>query len=101
MWHIADLIPQETEAEEIVEALYQAIRAEKGEAIEDKLLGLPDRSIWGLKEIFNILKYDYLPRQTQSKLYNKFWVQSDKEIDSTLSKQGMNLLLAAIPNFQN
>ena len=98
---IADLIPQETEPEEIVEALYEAIRADKGEAIEDKLLGLPDPSTWEAKTILEMLEDNYLPNQAASKLYDEFWVESDKQIYSTLTKQGMAFLLTAIPSFQN
>lgn len=65
------------------------------------MLGLPDRLIWSPKEILDTLKYNYLPRQIESKLYDRFWVESDKQIDSALSKQGMNFLIIAIPNFKN
>ncbi|NJK51736.1 MAG: hypothetical protein HC936_01235 [Leptolyngbyaceae cyanobacterium SU_3_3] len=96
---ITNLIPSESSLEEIIETIYQAVRDARGLAAEDQLSGFPDRSTWSPKAVLDMLINVYLPNEAKSQFYDNSWIQSDRQIESTLAKQGMNWLLIAVPRF--
>ncbi|MEM7595236.1 MAG: DUF6745 domain-containing protein [Cyanobacteria bacterium P01_A01_bin.83] len=96
---IADLIPQDSQTEEDIEVIYQAIKLRKGKTEQE--LNLPDRNTWKPKIILDILTTDYLPNEAKSQLYDEFWTKSDEQIKSALSQQDISWVLHAISQFQN
>ncbi|MDM9380683.1 hypothetical protein QUB80_08185 [Chlorogloeopsis sp. ULAP01] len=98
---IASSIPEGSQPEEIVEAIYEIARVERGVAAEGNLLGFPDRSRWKTEKVLDWLLNNYLPNKTSSQLYEQYWMQSDRQIEFVLSKQGMDWLLMSIPSFKS
>ena len=96
---IADLISQDRQTKENIEEIYQAIELRKGKTEQE--LNLPERNIWHPKIILNVLTTSYLPNEAKSELYDKFWIESDEQIKSALSRQDTSWVLPIISQFEN
>lgn len=96
---ISNLISQESEAQEDIEAIYQALKLKTGKTEQD--LNLPNRNIWKPRVILDTLTTSYLPNEAKSQLCDEFWTKSDEQVKYALSKQDTSWIITAISLFQS
>ena len=96
---INSLIPQDMSIEEKVESLYQTIQSNF--QTTDRQVKLPDRNIFKPKVILDTLINNDLPYRATSQLYDDFWKQSDRKIESFLSQQDASWVFSTTPVYKN